>query len=63
MGQLVAHPGVHAGLRFMREEVGQGLVDIIEACPKRDFVGRFVCERGACREGFLRGRRAGGGGL
>lgn len=37
MGQLAAQLGVPAGLIFLREEVRKGLVDILEACVKKEF--------------------------
>lgn len=46
MRQLASQPGVLEGLRFIRREVRQGLVDIIEACEKKEFRGMFRCAKG-----------------
>lgn len=34
MGLLAVQPGVPAGIKFMRKEMRQGLVGILDACEK-----------------------------
>lgn len=46
MGQLEVQPGVPTGVRFMRKQVRQGVLNIFEACGKMEFGGMVRCARG-----------------
>lgn len=39
MGQLVVQLGVPAGIRFMRKQVRQGVVNILDVCERMEFGG------------------------
>lgn len=43
---MAARGRVYTGIRFLRENVRQGIVDIPEACDRDEFGGMVRCAKG-----------------